>query len=210
MVTVLAGVAAAMVVAIIVAVLLAGATPGWWEEASDTEAGAARAERLENGVATAMSAVRPLGETWSIALDEEDVNAWLAERLGKWLESRGEAWPGALSRPRVRLEEGLVTVAAEVSSGGRVVSLGVRPRVEHGGVWVEVEAVRVGRLPVPRDVALAFLPGGGGSVAAAMRGEGPLAAEAMFRVDGVRRVRVLGVTPREGRLEVEAVTEIGP
>ena len=49
----------------------------------------ARGEAFEQALAAALTRVRPAGEEWAIAIDPDDINAWLATRLAKWVERQG-------------------------------------------------------------------------------------------------------------------------
>ncbi|GJQ30716.1 MAG: hypothetical protein HBSAPP03_26000 [Phycisphaerae bacterium] len=198
--------AAALAVAACGSWWLASTQPEWWQAAQAPDA-AVRAERIENAVVTELSAVRAEEAPWTVALSEEDVNAWLEARLVKWLENRGERWPERVSPPRVVLLDGVMRAAVEIGGGGRVVVVEMKPRVDDGGLWLDVRGVWIGRLRVPVAAVRAAWPSGLGKFAGVLSGERPVSPEAGMAVDGARRVRVLALTPRPGRLEVQARTE---
>lgn len=197
--------------------------PAWWGDRIDTGGidPMSKALRFENAVATQVSAVRPAragggeyaSEEWSVSLSEADVNSWLSTRLSGWLASQGTAWPeGKLTPPFVQLRDGVVVVAVGVIDGEseRVVSLECVPAIyKGGGLVLTPHRMYVGRLRVPFSQEwFARLAGGGDREAMEkFLGERPLADDAVIPVDEARRVRIVKITPRAGRLEVVARTE---
>jgi len=206
----------AIVLALGVSAWLAQCDPEWWPP---KEAGAPAAESFENAVVTQLSAVREADAkgdaAWGVSLSEADVNAWLAHRLEPWLTNRDEnfRWPQSVSPLSVRLRDGVITFAASVD--GLVMSADAEPEVDaSGALWMRVGTVHAGRLPVPAAWVLpGQLPERLRADPMAMRGvsialgEAPVMADPVIKVDGARRVRVVSVQVREGRLEVKAVTE---
>lgn len=85
--------------------------PGWWSSAGDrSPAAAAIGAGLEQAISREVTLVREPGE-WGFVLTEEDVNAWLVNRLDPWLESRGDIeLPEGVSDPRVRFGDGWIEV----------------------------------------------------------------------------------------------------
>lgn len=219
-----------VVAALLVAagVVLAGRRPAWWPpDAPD----AALAEPFENAVVRQLTAPREPDASftpaaagawrsgpWAVSISEDDVNAWLATRLEAWLANRepGFAWPAGVSWPAVRFEEGVVRVGVAVTDDGRerVLSVAVVPRVdEHGALWLDDGSARLGRLPIPVSAARRLGPVAAGGaieqVLAAFAGSCPLTPRAAVPLEGGRSVRVLTLTPRDGRLEVTCRTEGG-
>ena len=101
---------------IVPAVLLLGLwlfvhRPGWWSSAGDrSPEAAAVGAGLEQAVTSEITRVRPPGE-WGFVLGEDDVNAWLVNRLEPWLVSRQDIeLPEGVSDPRVRFGDGWIEV----------------------------------------------------------------------------------------------------
>lgn len=193
--------------------------PAWWAEVEATLP-AEQAREFENAALTQLSAVRPEGGAageryrsgeWSVSISEADANAWLEHRLRGWAESQELEWPGAVSKVRVRFEEGVVVIAARVLRDGRDVVVSARARVrfeESGALWVEVEGLRLGRLPVPAGLIREEIDEE--EVREMIAGRRPVMDEALIPVDSGRRVRLIGLRSRDGRLEVTARTEGRP
>ncbi|HLP83860.1 MAG TPA: hypothetical protein VK157_05880, partial [Phycisphaerales bacterium] len=124
----------ALVVVAALTMVLAGVAharraPAWWRVDAPTAAMAEQAESFEHAVLAQMTLVRATEESWSVALSEEDINAWLATRLKPWMENRGLADElPAGSVVRVRVEEGAVLVGME--SRGEVVWARMNVEVE--------------------------------------------------------------------------------
>lgn len=214
----------ALVAAALVLVVLAGRSPAWANAPLPADAATA-AERLENAAATQLTAPRPTDPAadparwtstpWEVSLQESDVNAWLAHRLPMWLEHRGMAAQGDSPHVVVSLEDGLVRVATQVRQGNdvRTLSADCVPRVDaSGALWLDVRAVYLGSLRVPRSLLSGSgtpLPATGETrrVLDALDGEAPLVSPAVIDLEDGRRVRILSLTPVQDRLDVRCVTE---
>ena len=85
--------------------------PAWWSSAGDrSPAAAAVGAGLEQAITREVTLVREPGE-WGFVLTEEDVNAWLVNRLDPWLQSRKDIeLPEGVSDPRVRFGDGCIEV----------------------------------------------------------------------------------------------------
>lgn len=175
----------------LVGIALSQEAPAWWSaiDARDPEVLAA-AQRVENGAATQLTKIRQQSDEiadgssapWTVALKASDANAWLATRLGKWLESQeAEAdasgrkvafrWPRELGQVQVRFEGGVIGVGASVRSTGKaaadqsesvqVLTASIRPELRtDGSLWMPAGWVSLGRLSVP---AAWMLPSGAGA-----------------------------------------------
>ncbi|MFZ2874354.1 MAG: hypothetical protein WAZ94_07715 [Phycisphaerales bacterium] len=209
--------------------LLAGATPEWAAGASAPDATAA--ESFEHAVVRQLTAVRDedpsataSGEAawtsmpWSVSLSDDDLRAWLAHRLEPWARNRGllDAWPAELSHPIVVCDEGVLHVGVRLGGpSGRLVHLTCVPRLaDDGSLWLTPSAAGIGRIRLPpRWVLSVGLIGSGADAQAArllasLRGERDLVTEALIPLEGRRRVRILGLSPHPGRLEVRCRTEV--
>ncbi|MFZ4573238.1 MAG: hypothetical protein ACOYN0_02505 [Phycisphaerales bacterium] len=230
---------AAIVTVALVMVGLARVPPAWWHPVDGASADVgARAEKLENAMMGHVSLVRPRAsgptrpgvsfqsEDWRLSLRSEDANAWLAARLGLWLEHRG-ADRGVRTQfesVQVQFGEQRLRMGALLMKDGReqVVGVSARPVVRSdGSLWFEEPIIEAGRLSVPASWAAGFLRAraerylpaamreqpAGRELLEIMAGERPALREAVLRLEDGRRVRLLAITPREGRVEFLCRTE---
>lgn len=206
---------------------LSGRTPSWWASAVEVGPDAPRrADALERGFSAAVHEPGRSG-AWQVDFSERDANAWLAERLPRWLGNRGVGWPEGVSTPRVRFDRERITVGVALGGPdrGRVASLSFRVIVlDSGAVLFDGAHARVGM------VALPSLPGEGAvrglvesmdldpgttpdgerldsAIVRAIRGERPVVDEPVLRLEDGRRVRLLEVHAASGRLRLTCVTE---
>ncbi|MFM7259673.1 MAG: hypothetical protein ACKO3W_03630 [bacterium] len=170
----------------------------------------ARGEALEQALVAAVTKVRDrAGETWAIAIDPADVNAWLATRLPKWIEHDPSlASFDAATAVRIGIEEGALIAGAPV--GPDVVGLFGTVRVPialedapGAKLMVDIGGARIGRLPVPLL--------GRGAVAAAdlVRELARFEArypERRFRLADGRVVEVRAISCEDGRIKIRFAT----
>lgn len=208
--------------------------PAWFDPPpGDDPDVAGLADQLQSALVTQATAVRPIrdgaSEPWGFSVSERDANAWLAALLPRWLANRDRSSLSAHVRAvQVRFAEGRVEIGARVRSadGEQVVSASVRPAIDGAGaLWAPAERVAVGRLPLPmswaalqaRRAAEGMLPADRAAdpgaaalingVLSALDGGRALSVSAAVRLDDGRRVRVLALRPRPGRIEVTCRTE---
>lgn len=219
--------------ALLLSLWLSRTAPAWWRSVSPEDPRTIqRAEAVEQGVMNHAAMQRPApapgepGTVWTVALSAADANAWLNVRLPKWLANREEPvpWPAELDELQVEFEGGAVHVGARVRASGsqRVLSATLVPRVEpDGSLWVPARAVSVGRLAVPagwvlgeaRARARARVPEAlrqmpeAAAMFLAFEGRAPLVSNAVLRLGDGRRVRLLDLRARDGRLEITCRTE---
>lgn len=168
-------------------------------------------------------------ERWRVAMRSDDANAWLNTRLEAWLDSlsNGSAsLPDEVRQVRVAFERGRIRVGVLIDDGRarRVLSATLRPELrEDGSLWVSAEAVGVGRLSLPTDWTLGdegppdarvvpisvWNKPAARNLIEALRGGRPLMEEPVIELLDGRRVRLLSIAARDGRLEVECRTEGG-
>jgi len=228
---------AAVLTPAIVVVALSKLEPSWWPGPSaDSAVTAAQAESLENAALAQASLVRPGGATatvetwfsepWSVAISEADANAWLESRLPQWIANRHHdaAWSKQFADVRLRFDDGRIDVAARVTtdSGSRIVGVTLRPRIEDdGSLWTPASTLFAGRAALPTGPVMRGLRGRVESaLPASVKGmpeldgafrtlldEQAAAKAPILRIDGGRRVRLLGIRVREGRVELTCRTE---
>ena len=154
---------------LIVALLIVGfiawrrwhTTPGYWHiTPKGNAAAAARSERFENWIVRELYTVCERGNpdasdstsTWSIRLDADSINQWLAERLPTWAANQGFKLPTWLKHPMVVMKHDRLIVAARVKRNGtsQIVSLVYRPvQPQTGPVVLALVEIRSGTLGLP-------------------------------------------------------------
>lgn len=210
--------------------------PAWWKETPiGSNAVAEQIESGMLGHLTAVRAGDPTfvptreiswrSEVWKISLKEEDANTWLALKLPEYLANRQPSvrWPREIEGVRVWFDKGEVRLGAKVRQGGEVRYVGttLRPKIrEDGSMWMPSDGVNVGALsapawsigaarsiygdPVPANIAA--MPEVK-SMFGAFQDKNPVLKDAIVRLEGGRRVRILSITPRNGWIEIMCWTE---
>lgn len=218
------GLSIVVVVAIlaVVAMNAAAREPAWWTLAAhDPETVSRLAERVENAVVSEIHRGRTEGQEWSVALSPEQANAWIADRLPKWLANAADQPVGA-PEVRVWFERGAVLVAARLGDEQRIVTATLRPSIdEDGALWARLDGVAIGRLSAPaagawageRLAALAPSDALGAEssdadrLLAALSGRAALMDQPVIDLEDGRRVRLAAVRVEEQRLGLTWVTE---
>ena len=180
---------------VFVVVQLAGLnnTPEWWvNETPDNES----AVRLENAITTQLTAIRKPGEErWSVALSEDEINAWLSHRLRPTIEThRGDdAWPDGLGALRVEINDDQLFVGAmiEHSAGRSFAWSDCALSIEDGELFVRFSTPRVGTTRVPTRVLDRVLTNG---TTTSLR--------ASLDLEDGRTARILAVRVHGGRIEL--------
>lgn len=222
---------------------LAHTAPSWWRHYTLSDDLRAHATQVENAAVSQLTKTRPAdpawtnahegepwrSERWSIAIREEDANAWLTGRLRNWIagDDTLDIWPEGLTQPQVKFENGVLRLGASLKfeRGRRVLSAAILPEFrDDGSLWLRTDWVHIGRLPLPAGPMLARadralrneLPDGvGASVTAGaelagffdiLRGNAPLSTNPTLRLDDGRSVRLLDLRLREGRAEIDCRT----
>lgn len=198
-------------------VVLAGATPGWWAERSVEDIDAALlAERVENGVATELHRGRVQEAEWTVAISDEQANAWLAQGLPRWLRNRELEWADRAPDVRASFEDGRIRVGARNGPGSRVISAAFQLRVdESGALWAQPSQLAAGSLRLPESWARArareaidrYAQDDSDRIGEAIEGRAPIIDRALIDLGDGRRVRVVEIESEPGRLLVTCVTE---
>lgn len=156
-------VAGAVLAAAVLALVPPAIRPGM---PSDPEA---RAEALEQAIAAAVTRVRGAGpERWAVAIDPDDLNAWLATRLPKWIaHDPGLAALEPATMVRLAADRGALVLeralevpfapSSELLVGTLRLPVGVERTGETTRLSVEVGGASVGRLPIPAFAGLSAL-----------------------------------------------------
>lgn len=194
------------------------------------------AQNLENGIVTLLTSARPPNDSgdptkpWTVGLKSAEANAWLNTRLQKWLENQNKAgfkWPRELDEIRVEFDHQRIYVGARIRSAGQdqVLSAVLAPEFrEDGSLWIPAEVVTLGRLGVPAKWVLGSAssePIGSAVtnvpeaianmpqtrvVLAAFAGQNAVMREPTIRLGDGRRVRVLALQSKDGRLLITCQT----
>lgn len=165
-------------------------------------------------------------EDWAFSIPASDANAWLNARLPKWLANRATpvTLPPELVQLQVEFDQGLVHVGALVRHGdaSRILSATLVPRLAaDGSLWFTATWLQAGRLPVPAgwilqraaDPKRDYLPERlrrlpeTVAMLRAFAGEIPIIHTPVVSLGDGRRVRLLSLAARDGRLEVHCRTE---
>lgn len=219
---------------------LTHAAPAWWRSRRPADPAAVKAaEEVENGLVTQFSSVRPgdpkfeprpgqswQSEKWSVSLSEADANAWLNERLPKWITTRDPKvrWPEDVREVQVEMVEGELHLGTRVrtSGGTRVVAMSVRPSVHtDGSLWVPADGVQLGTIPLPSSLVLEWaeravrelFPESKATrvdpqaVLEAFQGKSAMVRDPVVKLEGGRRVRLLAIGVRDGRMDLTFRTE---
>lgn len=226
--SVLVGLALSLVAVVgILGVMAVGAAarePAWWTLAAhDPETVSRLAERVENAVVSEIHRGRVEGQEWSVALSPDQANAWIADRLPKWLaHAAGE--PVGTPEVRVWFERGVVLVAARLGDEQRIVTATLNPWVdESGALWARLDGVAIGRLSAPGAGAAAWAgerlaalapadmleetDADAERILAALSGRSALLDVPVIDLEDGRRVRLAAVRVEDQRLGLTWVTE---
>ncbi|MBX3364495.1 MAG: hypothetical protein KF866_07000 [Phycisphaeraceae bacterium] len=237
--------ALALVIAFFGGILLVAAwmmirqSPGWWRQIDPADPAVVRAaEEIENDLvnefhradrpADAATDARWASEPWALALSAPGANAWLNTRLRPWLENQYDdfSWPEDLLEIQVDFDAGRIVIGLRIRRGreeSQVLAARFVPRIpDDGSLWVQVERVYLGRLPMPADWVLGDAdqrlsrllddavddPGELAALTAALAGRSALLDEPVVRLGDGRRVRVLSIRADRGLLEIICRTEL--
>lgn len=135
--------------------------PSYWQpvDANDTRV-RERAARVESEVSKQTTEVRPPEDRWSLVLTEEEINAWLAARLPRWLANQGvdDELIHAVPHAMAEITADDVELAAEVHYGGldQIVRFVYRPVASANGepARLELQGLYAGRVPIPLDTVV--------------------------------------------------------
>lgn len=129
--------------------------PAWYQPPDPGDAKVvALADRFEYGLVEHAQKIRPEGDSWTIRVRAEHMNAWLAARLPAWIAHDAELeWPSTLGTPQVHLEPGVVHLAVPVALSAspangptRTVVVSLRPRIVDGGLALTLDRIAMGKL----------------------------------------------------------------
>lgn len=170
----------------------------------------ARGEAFENALIAAVTKVRdPAGETWAIAIDPADINAWLATRLPKWIEHDPSLAPFARATTvRIGADDGALVVEAPVGPKalGLVGTLRMPIALDDSPgakLMVDIGTTRIGLLPVPLSDAGWQVAGVLAEELARFESRYP---ERRFRLADGRSVELRAIACEGGRVKIRLMT----
>jgi hypothetical protein len=153
-------------VLLLIAILFVGGAGWLWHQARsapawyappDPQAQAVNelAERVEYNTTVQMQKIRNAGESWTVRLEQDQINAWLAARLPEWIAHESGDWPEEFGIPQIRIDEAGVDLAIEIGAGGRsgVLVSRLAPQIVDGRLRLNLEEAGVGRLTVSGEPA---------------------------------------------------------
>ena len=174
--------------------------PSWWTDAVIVHVDASEsAIKLENRVTSALTRVREEPD-WNVAIEQENLNAWLAHRLEPTIRTHfgDEAWDGSLREVRIRLRDDEITCGARIPDrhGSSVVWVRMALLIDKDQRFVArpVEAA-IGRTRIPVSWVEGYL------------GEENLGEARLDLGDG-REVLIRAIRARDGRLEFALRTQL--
>lgn len=208
--------------------------PRWWNPTLVVDP--ALGEAIEMGLMRHLSAIRQpdptlkpgepwRSEAWSVSLTEEDANAWLNSRLPKWMMNRGKPvpWPVEIASLQAKFEDGTVRLGVQILDNTESVIAGVSiaPEIrEDGSLWLRSSGLDIGSLPAPAWAIGTARSAYSDSIPEAIRqlpeteaffgalaGSNAIFPNATIKLDGGRRVRVLSITSKNGRVDLKFRTE---
>jgi hypothetical protein len=233
----LAGVAG-VCVAVLGSMAMMRAAPQWWRTVlREDPSTVALAERVEKSIINSAHTQWPAegsqaggyrSKPWTVEVNAAEVNAWLNVRLPMWMANQKARfkWPRNMSDVQVDFSPGRVTIGARVRAGdaSRVLTATLAPELDGmGRLYARARWVNVGRLSIPAGWVLGTAQGSArgyippelmrlpetAHLFEAFEGAGPLLNRAVIKLGDQRRVRILRVQAREGKLLVTCRTE-GP
>lgn len=212
---VLVGVLIVLASVVIVVVSRLDHTPSWWQQVDtkraddrDDPAVVQRAETLENAITTQMTTVR-LGDDsrWSVAMEIDDLNAWLGVRLQETIENDQDGadqgrhdrngWPSWLDRVRVGVDGDRLLIGCRTrsDSGSVVVWVKSSPEIRDGDLWIMIDSLVIGESRVPVGLS-AWITG------AKLNARGYRIGSATINLGDGREVKILAIRVHGGRLEL--------
>lgn len=188
-------------------------TPSWWQQVDtqrtddpDDPAVVARAEALENAITTQMTTVRIGDESkWSVAMEIDDLNAWLGVRLEETIETHlgGDGWPNWLDRVRVGVDGDRLLIGGQTrsDSGSVVVWFKCRPEIHDGDLWIMIDSLAIGDSRMPIGLG-AWMTG------TTLDARGYRVGSATINLGDGREVNMLASRVHGGRLELMLETVV--
>jgi len=223
-------------VGFLVSMVLMRRDPVWWARlALDDARTIERAGLLHNAFATRLHELKEtdtvIDDDWRSVEDRffvsaADANAWLNIEMPRWLAAMDEdvSWPAVFRELQVSFENDEIRIGVRLLAGRReqVVWVTLTPVLrDDGSLWMPAKRVHIGRLPLPAKWVLAeaelradmFIPAEfrdlpeTEAMFRVFAGEQPVTKEATVGLMDGRRVRLLSLVPRNGRLEVSVRQE---
>ena len=188
--------------------------PDWWTPIqSDDVVASPIGERFENACINEAHRVRAGDQPWAVRVRDDDVNAWLATRLPRWMEHAGAT---GIVIAQVRFREGAIDIAADVPEVPSVAIVTIVPSLTNDELAADRVSVAIGHLPLPFAQRMVIEPlmhllGGDDApyefklAAAILNGKG-ISAE--FKLGDGRTLRLRDLELHEGEMLLEFETKV--
>lgn len=194
---------------------LSGQAPAWWSPPDPTDPQVvALSESFENATVSEIHRVRErASETFTLALPEQSVNAWLAARMPSWANTQAEfKLPSDFETVFVDFEDSEIRLGVRFgeSLGKRVFSMRLNvTTLEPGRFEVRIVDVAAGRLRVPLNAMLTTLEASIDGLGQVEIGDDDarVYSDLRFKLADDRELQVVGVVTEDGVLRVECVSE---
>ena len=165
------------------------------------------AERFESRMVTQISADEQLERTITLHLD--DINAWLDQRLERWLANQGLSLPPEVGDVMVTSQGGNLVLAFYVQTERieQVFSMFFDLSVNDADqAQLKLKAIRGGRLRVPGDMVLDLVnQAAPGEALDVLMGRETI--EPILQIDNSRQLRIRAIDVFDDRIEMRVVTE---
>jgi hypothetical protein len=176
-------------------------TPSWWTNLDNNPSITEQAGiELENRITSALTRVRPIGEEeWTAAIDQDQLNAWLAHRLRETLESFQNDSADSIGEVRIDIKQSGLTIGTKLNHdrGSTIVWAVIEPGTDgQGRFTVTTKRTFAGTSRIPTFLASNYLTSDRLGKARVDLGDG--------RVVNIRAIRT-----GDQRLELALSTQIG-
>lgn len=205
----------AVTAALILTAALARRAPSWWRSAAtDPASGPDLAERVERAVASRLHKWEDSTDPWTIAITQEQANAWLTARAPRWAANR--AAPGAPPLPdiRVRFQPGAITAGLRPHGSPYIFTARISPTITpEGALAAHADAISAGSLPVgaaPIARLISSLSENlprADDATATLGPRGALLANPRLTLDDGRLITLRSVSVEQGRLILTCTTD---
>ena len=202
---------------------LSWSMPVWWSPPQNDGDVEAYADRVEYRMMEEAQRIRDQREVWQLRIREEQINAWLATRLPKWVAHHHDLdWPEEIGRLQLHIGEERSSLAIEYFERDkpRVLVAHGRMYLDDGALCVVIEQVDLGRMPLPgrtiarvlerlESVAPDFLNSNQVRDVIDLVQDGSCADPGLSLADG-RRVKLLELKPEDGSVVLTCRTAARP
>lgn len=136
--------------------------PDWWSQLdSNPNITEQTGIELENRITSALTRVRPVGEEdWTAAIDQDQLNAWLAHRLRDTLESFQNDAADSIGAVRIDIDQAGLTIGTQLthSRGSTIVWAVIEPGTDDQDRFtIRTKRAYAGTARIPSSLASRYL-----------------------------------------------------